>query len=166
MEGRTRNTKHSWKWIAQNCISTFQRLPEGVFGAAGDGHSEAALSKSTSYSVLHILYYYFDASKNTTAKLYNLIWNYSLFCHRRRKKKKKKGRRDWCHWHVWEYMICFDSTLYLQSPSPGRLCWNEFGIKRHVARLTGNNSGTFLSSSTEMTEDPEHASKYISSEFN
>lgn len=141
------------------------RIARGVFGAAADGYSEAALSKSASYSGLHILYYYFDASKNTIVKLYNLIWNYSLFCHRRRR-RKKKGVRDWWHWHVWEHMICFDSTLYLQSLSPGRLCWDAFGIKRLVVRLTGNNSGTFLSSSTEMTEDPEHSSKYISSEFN
>lgn len=58
-------------------------------------------------------------------------------------------------------MICFDSTL-----SPGRLCWNGFGSRRHVVRVNGDNSGTFLSGSTEMTEDPEHASKYIFSGFN
>lgn len=60
------------------------------------------------------------------------------------KKNKKKWRRDWCQWHIWERMICFDSTLYLQSLSPGRLCWDEFGIKFTWVRQTGNNSGTFF----------------------
>lgn len=62
--------------------------------AAADGQSEAALSKSTSYSALHILYYYSDTSKNTIVKLHNLIWNYSLFCHRRRRKKKRRKEEE------------------------------------------------------------------------
>lgn len=120
------------------------------------------LDKSTRYSILHILYYYFDVSKNMIAKLYNPIWNYRYFCHR----KKKKGERRMpltC-----EHMICSDSTLYLQSLSPGRLCSKGSQIKSHAVRLTGNNSGALLSS-TEMThniEHPNHASKYIPSEFN
>lgn len=82
------------KGVVQNYFTLhLSGITRGDFGAAADGQSEAALSKSTSYSALHILYYYSDTSKNTIAKLHNLIWNYSLFCHRRRKKKKEERKK-------------------------------------------------------------------------
>lgn len=69
---RSKNKKK--KRVVQNYFTLhLSGITRGDFGAAADGQSEAALSKSTSYSALHILYYYSDTSKNTIAKLHNLI---------------------------------------------------------------------------------------------